>query len=101
MKKILLLLVGLLSLAPTFAQSDGEEDFIPTKKEKNNVFFIGLKAGGVMTSMSDPDEGKLADGSGFGMSRQSNRELCWWYRLLRHRLGSKIQAEQGKDNWRR
>ena len=35
MKKILLLLVGLLSLAPTFAQSDGEEDFIPTKKEKN------------------------------------------------------------------
>lgn len=68
MKKILLLLVGLLSLAPTFAQSDGEEDFIPTKKEKNNAFFIGLKAGGVMTSMSDPDEGKLADGSGFGMS---------------------------------
>ena len=37
MKKIFLLLVGLLSLAPTFAQSDGEEDFIPTKKEKNNA----------------------------------------------------------------
>lgn len=68
MKKILSLLLGLLSLAPTFAQSDVEEDFIPTKKEKNNAFFIGLKAGGVMTSISDPDEGKLADGSGFGFS---------------------------------
>lgn len=67
MKKIFLLLVGLLSLAPTFAQSDGE-DFVPTRKEKSNAFYIGLKAGGVMTSMTDPDEGKLADGSGFGFS---------------------------------
>ena len=68
MKKLLFFVAALLLSVPGFAQSDdGEEEFIPTK-EKSNAFFIGLKAGGTMTSMTQPDEGKLYDASDFGFS---------------------------------
>ena len=68
MKKILFFIAALSLTVPGFAQSDdGEEEFIPTK-EKSNAFFLGLKAGGTMTSMTQPNEGKLYDGSDFGFS---------------------------------
>lgn len=68
MKKILFFIVALSLTVPGFAQSDdGEEEFIPIK-EKSNAFFLGMKAGGTLTSMTQPDEGKLYDGSNFGFS---------------------------------
>lgn len=68
MKKILFFIVALSLTVPGFAQSDdGEEEFIPTK-EKSIAFFLGPKIGGTMTSMTQPNEGKLYDGSGFGFS---------------------------------
>ena len=69
MKKILFFCVALLTVAPVFAQSDGEDDFgSGFVKTKKNAFFFGPKIGGVLSTMSQPDEGKLADGSGFGLS---------------------------------
>ena len=68
MKKILFFIAALSLTVPGFAQSDdGEDDFIPTKT-KSNAFFIGPKIGGTVTSMTQPDEGKLYDGSDFGFS---------------------------------
>ncbi len=68
MKKLLFFVAALSISVPGFAQSDdGEDEFILTK-EKSNAFFIGLKAGGTMTSMTQPDEGKLYDASDFGFS---------------------------------
>ena len=52
---------------PSLAQDDGEGFFI-VKKEKNNAFFIGPKVGGVISTMSDPDDSNLNDGSGVGIS---------------------------------
>lgn len=69
MKKILFFIAALSLTVPGFAQSDdGEDDFISTGKEKRNVFFLGPKVGGTMTSMTQPIEGKLYDGLGFGFS---------------------------------
>ncbi len=69
MKKILFFIAALSLSVPGFAQSDdGEDDLISTGKEKSNAFFLGPKVGGTMTSMTQPDEGKLYDGSGFGFS---------------------------------
>lgn len=69
MKKILLILLALINFVPLFAQSDdGEEEITGWVKEKKNAFILGLKIGGTLTSMSDPDEGKLYDKSGFGFS---------------------------------
>ena len=68
MKKLLLFVVALSIAVPGFAQSDdGEDEFIPTI-EKSNAFFFGIKAGGTMTTMTQPNEGKLYDGSDFGYS---------------------------------
>lgn len=69
MKKILFLLAALLTVAPVFAQSDdGEEAGGGEGKSKKNAFFLGPKAGGTLTTMTQPDEGDLYDGSGFGFS---------------------------------
>lgn len=68
MKKILFFIAALSLTVPGFAQSDdGEDESIPTR-QKRNAFFLGLKAGGTITSMTQPNEGKLYDGSGFGFS---------------------------------
>lgn len=68
MRKILFFLAALSMTVPGFAQSDdGEEDFV-LAKEKSNAIFIGVKAGGTLSSMSQPNEGKLYDGSDFGFS---------------------------------
>lgn len=69
MKKILVILVALFTVVPLFAQSDdGEEDISAPVKERKNAFFVGPKIGGTLTSMTDPDEGKLYDKSGIGFS---------------------------------
>lgn len=67
MKKILFFIVAFTLAMPGFAQSDDGEDE-PGGKEKSNAFFLGPKIGGTMTSMTQPNEGKLYDGSGFGIS---------------------------------
>ena len=67
MKNYLILLIALISAVPMFAQDDGEELTI-TKKEKSNAFFMGPKFGGTMTTMTQPNEGDLYDGSAFGFS---------------------------------
>jgi len=68
MKKILFLIAALSLSVPVFAQSDdGEEEIIPLKG-KSNAFFFGVKAGGTMTSMTQPEEGKLFDAADFGYS---------------------------------
>jgi len=69
MKKILFFVCALMSMAPVFAQSDdGEDEIIVGGSGKSNAFFFGPKIGGVLTSMTQPDEGKLYDGAGFGIS---------------------------------
>ena len=69
MKKILIFIAALSLSVPGFAQSDdGEDELISMGKEKSNTFFLGPKVGGTMTSMTQPNEGKLYDGSGFGFS---------------------------------
>lgn len=69
MKKILFLVVALSLTVPGLAQTDdGEDEIISTGKEKSNAFFLGPKVGGTMTTMTQPDEGKLYDGSGVGFS---------------------------------
>lgn len=68
MKKTLCLLVGMLLALPTMAQSDDGEDFAPIAKEKKNAFFLGPKVGAVFTSMSQPEEGKVYDKNGIGLS---------------------------------
>lgn len=68
MKKILFFIAALSLTVPGFAQSDdGEEESVRTK-EKSIAFFLGPKIGGTMTSMTQPNEGKLYDGSSFGFS---------------------------------
>lgn len=68
MKKHLFFVLALTIAMPGFAQSDdGEDDFIPSK-EKSSAFFLGLKVGGTMTTMTQPDEGNLYDTSGWGFS---------------------------------
>ena len=68
MKRFLFFIAALLLTVPGFAQSDDGEEEIFTTKGKSNAFFLGLKAGGTMTSMTQPEEGKLYDGAGFGYS---------------------------------
>jgi hypothetical protein len=63
------LFVALLTVMPTFAQSDdGDDDFGITTRVKKNQFFIGPKAGATFTTMTDPDECKLYDSFGTGFS---------------------------------
>ena len=65
MKKIVFLFMALVITMPVCAQDDGEELQIGTTKK--NALFIGPKVGMGLTSMSQPDEGKLADGRGIGV----------------------------------
>ena len=65
MKKILFFLMALVTTMPLFAQEDEVE--IPIVKEKKNALFIGPKIGFGLTSMSQPNEGKLANGRGLGI----------------------------------
>lgn len=58
--------MALLITVPVCAQDDGEE--LQIGKPKKNALFIGPKVGLGLTSMSQPDEGKLADGSGLGFA---------------------------------
>ena len=69
MKKFLFLFAALMTATFTFAQSDDDDIFGGgTIKQKSNAFFFGPKAGAVFTTVSDPDDVKLSDGSGFGFS---------------------------------
>lgn len=68
MKKFLFFIVALALTVPGFAQSDDGEEDLPPTIGKSNAFFIGLKVGGTLTTMSQPNEGKLYDGSDFGYS---------------------------------
>ena len=73
MKKYFILFVLLLSVTPIFAQSDdGEMDFSkkenPFGKPKSNALFLGPKVGATFTSMGQPNEVNLYDGSGAGFS---------------------------------
>ena len=64
MKKILFLVVSvLLTSLPVMAQ--WAETIVPSKK---NAFFLGPKAGVTFASMSQPQQGTLADGMGVGYS---------------------------------
>lgn len=68
MKKVLFFIAALAMSVPSVAQSDDGEDVIPVTRVKSNAFFFGVKAGGTMTTMTQPKEGDLYDGSGFGFS---------------------------------
>ncbi len=67
MKKIQLLMVALISIAPVFAQDDGE-DLVITKSEGKNAFFLGPKVGGVFSSMTQPEQCNLYDKKGITFS---------------------------------
>lgn len=68
MKKLSLTLMALLSTMPMFAQSDDGEEIGNVVKAKNNAFFLGPKVGVTMSTMTQPDEGKLFDKSDIGFS---------------------------------
>lgn len=68
MKKISFTLMALLFAMPTFAQSDDGEEIGNVVKARNNAFFLGPKAGVTMTTMTQPEEGKLFDKSDIGFS---------------------------------
>lgn len=70
MKKIFFLFVTLCaSTMMTFAQSDdGDLGFIFQRREKSNAFFLGPKVGGTLTTMTQPDEGKLYKSSGINFT---------------------------------
>ena len=60
--------MALLSAMPMFAQSDDGEDIGNVVKAKDNAFFLGPKVGVTMSTMTQPDEGKLFDKSDIGFS---------------------------------
>ena len=71
MKKVILLLAVLFSIPAIHAQTDDTEldfDAPVIMKEKGNAFFMGPKLGVTISSLSQPEEGKLADGAGVGIS---------------------------------
>lgn len=67
MKKLLICMSALFLTVPMFAQSDEDDDNV-VRIEKSNAFFIGPKVGGTLSTMSDPDECDLYDGSGISFS---------------------------------
>lgn len=84
MKKVFSLLVmSLLCVATVSAQ---EEELNILGRQKNNTIFIGVKAGATFTSMTQPDECDLYDGSGFGLSGGIAAKV---------RFGVKNAAEKG------
>lgn len=65
-----MLFAVLLMTASVFAQTE-DRIIIPgidVSVDKSNTFSIGPKVGGTMTTMTQPDEGKLYDGADFGYS---------------------------------
>lgn len=68
MKKLIILFVAILGISPAFAQSDEGADFSSFVKLKKSAFFIGPKGGVTMSSMTQPNECDLYDGSGIGFS---------------------------------
>ncbi len=71
MKKVVLMFLGLaLGLLPASAQIDDGASFSTGSfvKEKNNAFYLGLKAGVDITSMTQPTQSKLYDKTGIGFS---------------------------------
>lgn len=74
MKKLLILIAAIMGVSPAFAQIDDDSDFGQLssggrfEKAKKSAFFIGPKVGVTMTSMSQPSECDLYDGSGIGFS---------------------------------
>ncbi len=60
--------MALLSAMPMFAQSDDGEEIGNVVKAKDNAFFLGPKVGVTMSTMTQPDEGKLFDKSDIGFS---------------------------------
>lgn len=68
MKKVLFFVAALALSVPGFAQSDDGEEEITVSKTKSSAFFIGVKGGMTLTSMTQPKEGKLYDASGIGFS---------------------------------
>ena len=73
MKKLILICAALFTMTAMHAQSepdefefgDGGTGFVKTK---NNAFYVGPKVGATISTMTDPEEGKLADGAGAGVS---------------------------------
>lgn len=66
MKKIMLLTsIALLGILSVFAQQD---DGVRNRHRKANVVKLGPKLGATFSTMSQPDEIKLADGSGTGFA---------------------------------
>lgn len=68
MKKILFPILALFLAMPMVAQTVEYDEQPVVFNPKKNAFFLGPKIGGVITSMSQPNEGNLSDGSGFGLS---------------------------------
>ena len=71
MKKVVLMFLGLaLGLLPASAQIDDGASFSTGSfvKEKNNAFYLELKAGVDITSMTQPTQSKLYDKTGIGFS---------------------------------
>lgn len=68
MKKFLFCIFALFMTMPMVAQTDETDEAPIVLNPKKNAFFLGPKIGGVITSMSQPEEGNLYDGSGFGLS---------------------------------
>lgn len=76
MKKLLFLIISVLCFSNLAAQDDGESSYgsqeagtfgkRSSKKIKKNVVLLGPKAGLVFTTMTQPDQCDLYDGSGFG-----------------------------------
>lgn len=66
MKKLLMMLVVVWAVSPVFAQDDEEDEVFEV--QKNSVFYLGAKGGVTMTSMTQPKECDLYDGSGIGFS---------------------------------
>lgn len=79
MKKNLLLVIALLSMTTAYAQTENEAEntsfsLLPTKSEggfrkaKSFVLSVGPQVGLTFTSMTQPEECNLVDGSGIGFS---------------------------------
>ena len=68
MKKILFPILALFLTMSMVAQTVEYDEQPVVLNSKKNAFFLGPKIGGVITSMSQPNEGNLSDGSGFGLS---------------------------------
>lgn len=68
MRKILISLLAIALAAPVFAQPDPDDDESGSTKTKQNAVYLGIKAGGTLTTMTQPDEADLYDKSGYGYS---------------------------------